>query len=86
MGSIIKSILAGSAAVLLWGGTSFPASAYYLGYGNGDPQNWGFYEEQHNGASPPPSAGGPPPIIPHVAPVHHGHIVYQGHRYKERHG
>ena len=48
-----KHILTGGAALLLWGATSLAASAYYMGYANGDPGNWGFYEEQHNGASPP---------------------------------
>ncbi|HET6389977.1 hypothetical protein [Hyphomicrobium sp.] len=45
-------VLAGATVMALAGGLSLPASASYLGYANGDPQNWDFYQEQHNGASP----------------------------------
>jgi len=73
-----KHILTGGAALLLWGATSLAASAYYTGYANGDPGNWGFYEEQHNGASPP-AEGEATPVAPHARPIHHGHVVYHGH-------
>jgi hypothetical protein len=75
MSPITKNFLTGGAAVLLWGATSLAASAYYMGYANGDPGNWDFYQEQHNGASPP-AAGGAAPVA-----SHHGHIVYHGHVY-----
>lgn len=50
---------------------SLPASANYLGYANGDPENWGFYEEQHNGA-PPPAATTLPVSPSHAYIIHHG--------------
>lgn len=46
-----KALSAAGAALFLSGALSLPASASYLGYANGDPQNWDFYQEQHNGAS-----------------------------------
>lgn len=33
---------------------AFPASAFYLGYGNGDPGGWDFWQEQ-NGGKPLPA-------------------------------
>ncbi len=48
-----KAMALAGAAMALAGAMSLPASASYLGYANGDPQNWDFYQEQHNGASPP---------------------------------
>ena len=44
----LRNIAAGSlAAALLMGASSLAANASYLGYGNGDPGNWSFYQEQH---------------------------------------
>lgn len=80
MSPTTKHVLVGGAAFLIWGATSLAASAYYLGYANGDPGNWDFYQEQHNGVSPP--------AAPTVAPpgpeaYRHGHFVYRGRRYDE---
>jgi hypothetical protein len=75
MSPTTKHIMAGGAAFLLWGATSLAASANYLGYANGDPQNWGFYEEQHNGASPPAEGV---PAAPYARPIHHGRVMYLG--------
>jgi hypothetical protein len=78
----LTGILAGGAVAVLMGATSMAAQANYLGYANGDPGNWSFYQEQHNGASPPASEAAPPA---HLEPVHRGHIVYHGQMY-ETHG
>jgi carbohydrate-selective porin OprB len=44
----LRNVAAGSlAAALLMGASSLAANASYLGYGNGDPGNWSFYQEQH---------------------------------------
>lgn len=80
MSPTTRNMLAGGAAALLWGATSLAASAYYMGYANGDPGNWGFYEEQHNGASPPAESEAAP-VAPHARPLHGGHIVYHGRMY-----
>jgi carbohydrate-selective porin OprB len=46
----LKNVAAGCAAVaLLIGASAGAANASYLGYGNGDPGNWGFWDEQHGG-------------------------------------
>jgi hypothetical protein len=45
-----RNVAAGCAAVaLLTGASTVAANAYYLGYGNGDPGNWGFWTEQNGG-------------------------------------
>lgn len=56
------------ATMAVAGGLSLPASASYLGYANGDPQNWDFYQEQHNGASPPEVM---------IEPRHHTRYIYR---------
>jgi hypothetical protein len=44
----LKNIAAGGAALaLLFVASAGAANASYLGYGNGDPGNWGFYDELH---------------------------------------
>ncbi len=44
----LKNVAAGcAAAMLLTAGSAGAANASYLGYGNGDPGNWSFYQEQH---------------------------------------
>jgi hypothetical protein len=46
----LRNVAAGSAAVmLLIGASAGAANAYYLGYGNGDPGNWSFWDEQNGG-------------------------------------
>lgn len=53
MNATFKYALAGATAALIGTAMAASANASYLGYANGDPGNWGFYQEQHNGASPP---------------------------------
>ena len=48
-----SNIVAAGAVAFIWSATSGPAHATYLGYANGDPGPWDFYQQQHNGASPP---------------------------------
>ncbi len=44
----LRNVAAGSlAAALLMGVSTLAANASYLGYGNGDPGSWSFYQEQH---------------------------------------
>jgi hypothetical protein len=74
----MKGILTGGAVAVLLGAASVAAQASYLGYANGDPGNWDFYQEQHNGASPPASEAVPPAHLEHL---HRGHIVYRGQMY-----
>ena len=69
-----KALVAAAATALSACAFSLPASAFYLGYANGDPGNWGFYQEQHNGASPPAATAFP------VGP-HHARIVHNGREY-----
>jgi hypothetical protein len=80
MNPTTKHILAGGAAFLIWGATSFAASANYLGYANGDPGNWDFYQEQHNGASPPTT---PAVAAPNPGPYRHSRGVYRRRMYDE---
>jgi hypothetical protein len=48
MKQALRNAAAGfAAAALLMGVSAGAANAYYLGYGNGDPGNWSFYQEQH---------------------------------------
>jgi hypothetical protein len=79
MKSTMTGILTGGAVAVLLGATSIAAQASYLGYDNGDPGNWNFYQEQHNGASPPASAAVPPAA--HLEHLGRGHIVYRGRAY-----
>jgi hypothetical protein len=83
MSPTTKHVLVGGTALLIWGATSFAASAYYLGYANGDPGNWSFYQEQHYGATPPAAPAVTPPV---PGPYRHGHVVYRGHMYNEGYG
>lgn len=80
MDTMTKYVLTGSAAALLGTAMAASAQANYLGYANGDPANWGFYEEQHNGASPPETAVAPP-TYDDVGP-HHARIEYRGEMYR----
>ncbi|MCC7251682.1 hypothetical protein [Hyphomicrobium sp.] len=41
-----------SAAALFAASAAVPASAAYLGYGNGDPGNWDLWTEQNGGRNP----------------------------------
>jgi hypothetical protein len=79
MKTTMKYILAGGAAALFATSMAASAEAYYLGYANGDPANWGFYEEQHNGASPPTPAA-EPPAYSYVG-RHPARIEYHGRMY-----
>jgi hypothetical protein len=69
-----KALVAAAATALSVCVFSLPASAFYLGYANGDPENWGFYQEQHNGASPPAATTLP------VGPSH-AYIIHNGRAY-----
>lgn len=69
-----KALVAAAATALSACVFSLPASAFYLGYANGDPENWGFYQEQHNGASPPAATTSP------VGPSH-AYIIHNGRAY-----
>jgi len=70
----IKALVAAAATALSVCVFSLPASAFYMGYANGDPENWSFYQEQHNGASPPADTAFP---VDH----HHARIVHNGRVY-----
>lgn len=84
MNTKIKYVLIGTATVFFGTGIAASAQAYYLGYANGDPANWGFYEEQHNGASQPEPLA-EPHVYSHVS-RHPGQIRYHGRLYlRERH-
>ena len=72
-----KALVAAAATALSACVFSLPASAFYLGYANGDPENWGFYQEQHNGASPPATTM---PVGPR-----HAYIVHNGRAYVPAH-
>lgn len=45
MKTTTKYMLAGGAAALFATSMAASSEAYYLGYANGDPANWGLYEE-----------------------------------------
>lgn len=77
MRTITTNILAAGAAALLWGATSVAANAFYMGYANGDPGPWDFYQEQHNGASPPDESAAAP-VARHATLHHRGHIYSRG--------
>jgi hypothetical protein len=47
--STVAITAAGVLALAVAGMTSVAAQASYLGYGNGDPGNWGFATEQEGG-------------------------------------
>jgi hypothetical protein len=57
---------------LLAGAAATPASAYYLGYGNGDPGNWDFWTEQNGGRSPEMAA----PAHVKTTTHHYGSAAY----------
>jgi carbohydrate-selective porin OprB len=63
----LRNVAAGCAAVaLLAGASSGAANASYLGYANGDPGNWSFWQEQQGG--PPHKAKA---HVQHTASHHH---------------
>ena len=78
MNATMKCMLAGGAAALIGTVMASSAEANYLGYANGDPANWGFYEEQHNGASPPEPVATPPA---QYLGMHPARIEYHGRTY-----
>ncbi len=49
----LKVAASGAIAALLVSAAALPASAEYLGYGNGDPGNWDFWQEQNGGKAMP---------------------------------
>lgn len=53
MNRSLKIAVRGAAAAMMISATVLPASASYLGYGNGDPGNWDLWQEQ-NGGKPVP--------------------------------
>jgi hypothetical protein len=81
MNATMKYMLAAGAAALFATAMAASAEADYLGYANGDPANWDFYQEQHNGASPPKVAA---PAAPYYVSPHHPRIEYS-HRMYHRH-
>lgn len=83
MNATMKYMLAGGAAALFATAMAASAEADYLGYANGDPANWDFYQEQHNGASPPDATAAPPARY-YVSP-HHSRIEYNDRMY-DRYG
>lgn len=54
MNRLLKIAVRGAVGAMLVSATVLPASASYLGYGNGDPGNWDLWQEQ-NGGKPLPS-------------------------------
>lgn len=66
--SSMKKLAAAGVSALVIAAASAPASAAYLGYGNGDPGNWDFWTEQNGGR-----AMTTPQHVraAHNAPVHH---------------
>jgi hypothetical protein len=80
MHAAMKCMLASGAAALMGTAMAGSAEAYYLGYANGDPGNWGFYEEQHHGATPPEAAAAPPAGVYR----HPARIEYHGRMYLRR--
>lgn len=79
MNATMKYMLAAGAAATFGIGMTASAEANYLGYANGDPANWGFYEEQHNGASPPAPVAAPP--THYYLGAHPARIEYHGRMY-----
>lgn len=71
-------LAASCGAVLLLACAAAPASAAYLGYGNGDPGGWDFWTEQNGGPR------GPKPTPNHVQakPVHHAHHYHRANETK----
>jgi hypothetical protein len=67
-------LAAGCASALLLAGATSSANANYLGYGNGDPGNWSFWDEQNGG----PVRETPPPA-PHMRTVHHSYVHHSTH-------
>ncbi len=61
--SSMKKLAGAGIAALILAGASIPASANYLGYGNGDPGNWDFWTEQNGGRTPSAPA--------HIRAAHH---------------
>lgn len=69
MKQALRNVAAGGAAVaLLMGVSAGAANAYYLGYGNGDPGNWDFWDEQNGGPVHKTKAQG---HLHHTAMHHH---------------
>lgn len=83
MNATMKCMLAGGTAALIGTVMASSAEANYLGYANGDPANWGLYQEQHNGASPPSeaAAAAPTPHHPSYLGGPRSRIEYQGRTY-----
>lgn len=71
------SVLLAAAAV------STTANAYYLGYGNGDPENWDFWTEQNGGINPETQAQARPMYVPRAYEAHRArHAHYTHHKYR----
>lgn len=78
--SSLKTLAGAGVAALVLAGASAPASAYYLGYGNGDPGNWDFWTEQNGGRAPTMA----PVHTTHHAPMHR-HTHYAAARHNVKH-
>jgi hypothetical protein len=83
MNATMKCFRAGAASALVGIAMASSAEANYLGYANGDPANWGLYQEQHNGTSPPSeaAAAAPTPHHPNYLGGPRSRIEYQGRTY-----
>ena len=74
MNRTLRNIFATGVTVLtLTGATAMQANAAYMGYGNGDPGNWDFWQEQRGGATAPGATATTKPT--HHASAHHQHHV-----------
>jgi hypothetical protein len=67
-----KSLAAACGSALLLACATLPASAAYLGYGNGDPGNWDFWTEQKSGHAVNTGMQSEAPA-PHKKAVHRAH-------------
>jgi hypothetical protein len=82
MNATMKYMLAAGAAALFATAMAASAEADYLGYANGDPANWDFYQEQHNGASPLEAATAPAAryyVSPHHPRTEYNERMYHRH-------
>jgi hypothetical protein len=72
----LKVVVQGAVAALLVSATVLPASASYLGYGNGDPENWDLWQEQNGGKPVPDDTA-----VYYNQHVHHHYYSSNGHPY-----
>lgn len=68
----LKIAIPAAMAVVLASATALPASASYLGYGNGDPGNWDLWQEQNGGRPVPDDT----PVYDNHYQRHHSYSYY----------